>query len=83
MNIFVAQLDYSIQESVLQELFEGYGEVSSAKIIMDRMTGKSKGFGFIEMPDDNEAQAAINDLNGRELEGRAIVVKKANPRESR
>jgi RNA recognition motif-containing protein len=82
MNIFVAQLDYSIEESKLQELFEGYGEVSSAKIIMDKFTGRSKGFGFIEMPDDSQAQKAINELNGSDLEGRDIVVKKANPRES-
>ncbi len=82
MNIFVAQLDYAIQEPKLQQLFEGYGEVSSVKIVMDKFTGRSKGFGFIEMPDDAEAQAAINDLNGKELEGRAIVVKQANPRES-
>ena len=81
MNIFVAQLDYAIQESKLQDLFEQFGEVSSVKIIMDKFTGRSKGFGFIEMPDDSEAQAAINELNGKEVEGRAIVVKKANPRE--
>ncbi len=81
MNIFVAQLDYAIQESKLQDLFEQFGEVSSVKIIMDKFTGRSKGFGFIEMANDAEAQAAINDLNGKEVEGRAIVVKQANPRE--
>ena len=81
MNIFVAQLDYAIQESKLQTLFEDFGEVSSAKIIMDKMTGRSKGFGFIEMPDDTAAHAAINALNGKEVDGRAIVVKEANPRD--
>lgn len=82
MNIFVAQLDYAIQETKLQQLFEGYGEVSSVKIVMDKFTGRSKGFGFVEMENDAEAEAAIKDLNGKELEGRAIVVKQANPRES-
>lgn len=81
MNIFVAQLDYAIQESKLQSLFEEYGEVSSVKIIMDKFTGRSKGFGFIEMPEDGAAQNAIDALNGKEIEGRAIVVKQANPRD--
>lgn len=81
MNIFVAQLDYGVQESKLQALFEDFGEVSSAKIITDRMTGRSKGFGFVEMPDDSQGQAAIDGLNGKEIEGRAIVVKVANPRD--
>ena len=82
MNIFVARLDYSIQEPNLREVFEEYGEVSSVKIITDKFSGRSKGFGFIEMPNDDEALSAIEELNGIELEGRSIVVKKAKPREN-
>lgn len=81
MNIFVAQLDYSVQESDLLPLFEEYGTVDSLKIINDKFTGRSKGFGFVEMPDDSEGQAAIDGLNGIEIEDRAIVVKVAKPRE--
>lgn len=81
MNIFVAKLDYSIQEDSLRTVFENYGTVDSVKIIMDRATGRSKGFGFVEMPTDEEGLAAIEALNDTELEGRAIVVKKAKPRE--
>ncbi|MDN5214329.1 RNA-binding protein [Fulvivirgaceae bacterium BMA12] len=80
MNIFVANLDFNFKSEGLKELFEEYGEVSSAKIIMDFGTGKSKGFGFVEMPDDNEAQLAINSLNEHEINGRPIVVKEAKPR---
>ena len=80
MNIFVAKLSYDTEESQLRTLFEGYGEVESVKIIMDRETGRSKGFGFVEMPDDVEAKAAIDDLNGIDLDDRTIVVKKAEPR---
>ncbi len=83
MNIFVARLNYDTRESELQDTFEEFGEVSSAKIIMDKFTGRSKGFGFVEMPNDEEAQAAINELNESELDGRNIVVKKAEPRERR
>ena len=82
MNIFVAKLNFQTQEDDLRELFEEFGAVDSVKIIMDRATGKSKGFGFVEMPDDNEAYAAINDLNDNEFDGRVIVVKKAKPREN-
>ena len=81
MNIFVAKLDYSVQDSDLRQLFEAFGTVDSAKVIMDRDTGRSKGFGFVEMPEDEEAQNAINDLDGQDLKGRQIVVKKARPRE--
>ena len=63
--------------------FEAFGEVSSAKIILDKYTGKSKGFGFVEMPNDDEAREAISQLNESELDGRTIVVKEAEPRESR
>ena len=83
MNIFVAKLNFDTQESDLQYAFEEFGEVSSAKIIFDRETGRSKGFGFVEMPNDEEALAAINELNDTELDGRTIVVKKAEPRDNR
>ena len=82
MNIFVAKLNYDTQESGLRSAFEQFGDVSSAKIIMDKFSGRSKGFGFVEMPNDDEGLAAIDNLNETELDGRTIVVKKANPRES-
>ena len=81
MNIFCAKLNYDTQEEDLRSAFEAYGEVSSVKIIMDKFSGRSKGYGFVEMPDDNEGQAAIDALNDTELQGRAIVVKKANQRD--
>ncbi len=81
MNIFVAKLSYDTQEDTLRAAFEEFGEVSSAKIIMDKYEGRSKGFGFVEMPNDDEAMEAINELNDSELDGRYIVVKKARPRE--
>ena len=81
MNIFVAKLNYAASEAELQSAFEQYGEVSSAKIITDRDTGRSKGFGFVEMPNDSEGKAAINGLNETELKGRTIIVKEATPRE--
>ena len=77
MNIFVGSLPFSIKENELKEFFEEYGEVSSVKIITDKFSGRSKGFGFIEMPDDESAQKAINELNGAEVAGRKIVVNKA------
>ena len=80
MNIFIAQLDYSMEEQDVQRLFENYGNVDSVKVIMDRETGRSKGFGFVEMSDDEQAKSAIEDLNGLEVKGRAIVVKEAEPR---
>ena len=82
MNIFVAKLNFRTDSENLKDAFEQYGEVSSAKVIMDHETGKSKGFGFVEMPNDNEAQEAINSLNETELNGHTIVVKKARPREN-
>jgi RNA recognition motif-containing protein len=82
MNIFVAKLNYETEENDLRELFEGFGEVDSVKIIMDKFTGNSKGFGFVEMSDDGEANNAIRDLNEQEFDGRVIVVKKARPKES-
>ena len=83
MNIFVAKLNYDTQESDLQYAFEEFGAVDSAKIIMDRDTGRSTGFGFVEMPNDDEAREAIRQLNDQELDGRTIVVKEAEPRENR
>ena len=83
MNIFVAKLNYDTQERDLQDAFEEFGSVDSVKIIMDKFTGRSKGFGFVEMPNDDEAQAAIDALNDQEFDGRTIVVKKAEPRENR
>lgn len=83
MNIFVAKLNFRTDGDALKQAFEQYGEVSSAKVIMDHETSKSKGFGFVEMPNDDEANQAINSLNETELEERTIVVKKANAREGK
>lgn len=80
MNIFIAKLNYDTQEETIREAFEVFGEVSSVKIIMDKFSGRSKGFGFVEMPVEEEGTAAINQLNESEIDGRTIVVKKANPR---
>jgi RNA recognition motif-containing protein len=80
MNIYVGNLNYRVREADLQQIMEDYGTVSSVKVIMDRETGKSKGFGFIEMPNDEEAAKAIAELNGAEFEGRALVVKEARPK---
>jgi len=80
MNIFVANLNFKIQNDYLKEIFEEYGKVDVAKIIIDRATGKSKGFGFVEMSNETEAQAAIDQLNESEFKGSRIVVKQARPR---
>jgi RNA recognition motif-containing protein len=77
MNIFVGSLPFSLEEADLRELFEAYGEVSTVKLISDRETGRSKGFGFVEMPDDESAQKAITGLNGAEVKGRSIAVSQA------
>jgi len=82
MNIFVAKLNYDTEEDNLRRVFEQFGAVDSVKIIMDKFSGRSKGFGFVEMADDEEGSAAIDSLNDSELDGRTIVVKKAKPRES-
>ncbi|NOU45904.1 MAG: RNA-binding protein [Bacteroidales bacterium] len=82
MNIFVAKLNFKTTSEELLELFEKFGEVSSAKVIMDKATNRSKGYGFVDMPDDNQGFAAINDLNETEVDGSTIVVKKARPKES-
>ncbi len=83
MNIFAAKLSFDTQSEDLREAFEEFGEVSSASVITDKFTGKSKGFGFVEMPNDEEASKAISELNDSTLDGRTIVVKKAEPREDR
>ncbi len=83
MNIFIAKLNFSTQSEDLQDVFEAFGTVDSAKVITDQFTGKSRGFGFVEMPDDDEAMNAIKDLNDSELDGNTIVVKKAEPRGDR
>lgn len=80
MNIYVGNLNYNVREADLQQTLEDYGTVSSVKVIMDRETGKSKGFGFVEMGNDAEATKAITELNGAEYEGRAMVVKEARPK---
>lgn len=77
MNIFVTKLNYDSREESIKELFEAYGEVESVKLITDRDSGRSKGFAFVEMPNEEEALNAINGLNETELDGRQIVVKKA------
>ena len=82
-KLYVGNLSYNIRDEDLQQAFAQYGSVSSAKVMMDRDTGRSKGFGFVEMGSDAEAQAAINAMNGQALDGRAIVVNEARPREER
>jgi len=80
MNIFVGSLPFSLEEADLRESFEAYGAVESVKIITDKFTGRSKGFGFVEMSNDDEAQKAIDELNGATVAGRTIVVNKSEPR---
>jgi hypothetical protein len=82
-KLYVGNLAYSVRDESLQQAFGEFGTVTSAKVMMDRETGRSKGFGFVEMGSDAEAQAAINGMNGQPLEGRAIVVNEARPREER
>ncbi len=79
MNIYVGNLDYGLQESELEEVFGEYGEVSSVKLIKDKFTGRAKGFGFVEMPNDNEAKLAIEELDGAEVNGRNLRVNEARP----
>jgi len=83
MNIFVGSLPFSLEEAELMHYFKEYGEVTSVKIITDKFTGRSKGFGFVEMPDDEEAKQAIEGLNGKEMKGRTVVVNKAEERKER
>jgi RNA recognition motif-containing protein len=82
-KIYVGNLAYGVSSSDLQQMFEPHGTVQSAQVIMDRDTGRSKGFGFVEMGSDNEAQAAIAALNGKEIDGRTLTVNEARPREDR
>ncbi len=82
-NLFVGNLPHSINNDQLRELFEAYGSVTSARVIMDKVTQRSKGFGFVEMGSETEAKAAIEGLDSKEVSGRPIAVKVANPREER
>ena len=82
-KLYVGNLAYSVRDDSLHQAFSQFGAVTSAKVMMDRDTGRSKGFGFVEMGSDAEAQAAINGMNGQALEGRAVVVNEARPREER
>ena len=83
MNIYVGNLSYDTTEEDLRKVFEEFGEVKSASVIMDRDSGRSKGFGFVEMPSNDEAQAALTGLSGRDLNGRKLNVNEARPREDR
>jgi RNA recognition motif-containing protein len=80
MNIFVGSLPWSIEEADLRESFEVYGAVESVKVVTDKFTGRSKGFGFVEMSNDDEALKAIEELNGASVQGRTIVVNKSEPK---
>jgi RNA recognition motif-containing protein len=83
MNIYVSNLSFAVQDDDLRGFFEEYGEVSSAKVIMDKFTNRSRGFGFVEMADNAAAQKAIKELDGATVDGRAIRVNEAKPREDR
>ncbi|HVY65221.1 MAG TPA: RNA-binding protein [Gammaproteobacteria bacterium] len=83
MNIYVGNLSYGMSEDELRQAFSAYGEVSSVKILMDRETGRSRGFGFVEMPNNGEAEAAIAQLNGKDVGGRPLRINEARPRERR
>ena len=83
MKLYVGNLSYSVDGAQLEELFSKYGSVQSAQVIQDRDTGRSKGFGFVEMADDNSAREAIEGLNDREQDGRRLTVNEARPKESR
>ncbi|MCE7936710.1 RNA-binding protein [Candidatus Saccharibacteria bacterium CPR2] len=82
-KLYVGSLPYSVNDDELREFFASHGEVVSAVVIKDRESGRSKGFGFVEFSNDDEAKKAINDLNGQEMSGRAIVVNEARPQEDR
>jgi RNA recognition motif-containing protein len=83
MNIYVGNLSYQMSEGELRDAFAAFGDVSSVKILMDRETGRSRGFGFVEMPNQSEGEAAVSNLNGKDLGGRALRVNEARPRERR
>lgn len=80
MNLYIGNLDYGTSEQELRDLFEQHGEVDSVKIITDKFTGRSKGFAFVEMPNDQEAQAAIDSLNGKSMKDRDLTVNQAKPK---
>lgn len=82
MNIYVANLNFRMNDDDLREVFEGYGEVTSAKIIKDNVTGRSRGFGFVEMSSDDEANQAIKELNGAEVDGKQLTVNEARPKKT-
>lgn len=81
MNIYVGNLSYQTTDDSLREAFEAFGEVSSARVVTDRETGRSRGFGFVEMPSSDEGHAGIAALNGQDLDGRSITVNEARPKE--
>lgn len=83
MNIFVAKLSFNVNDEDLRVLFAEYGDVTSARVVTDKFTGRSKGYGFVEMSDEASAQKAINELNECEFDGRVIAVSEARPREER
>jgi RNA recognition motif-containing protein len=83
MNIYVGNLSWNTNDDELRGAFEAFGEVSSAKVIMDRETGRSRGFGFVEMPDDSAAKDAIEGMNNKDLGGRTLRVNEARPRDDR
>ncbi|MFP4417369.1 MAG: RNA recognition motif domain-containing protein [Fibrobacterota bacterium] len=83
MNIYVGNLSYNVAKEELQELFSQYGEVASTSVITDKMTGRSKGFGFVEMPQSSQAEQAISELNGKDFKGRNITVNEARPKPER
>ena len=80
MNIYIANLSDDVNDDHLRQAFEAFGQVNSASIIIDKFSGKSRGFGFVEMPSEDEAQSAIQDLNGKDLKGQNIIVNEARPR---
>src|SRR5437868_13540707 len=82
-KLYVGNLTYGVTDSTLEKMFQPFGTVQSAQVIMDRDTGRSKGFGFVEMGSDQEAQAAIQAMSGKEVDGRALTVNEAKPREDR
>jgi cold-inducible RNA-binding protein len=82
-KLYVGNLAYSVTDGSLEQMFAGHGTVQSVQVIMDRDTGRSKGFGFVEMGSDQEAQAAITALNGKQVDGRSLTVNEAKPREER
>jgi RNA recognition motif-containing protein len=83
MNIYVGNLPFSFSSADLEQLFSEYGAIDRAQVISDRMTGRSRGFGFVEMPNDDEARAAISALDGSDADGRALTVNEARPRNDR